>query len=147
MVWKVITVIPSRSFNLCQSLTEVIACVQYVEELQLHQNSRKPSWCPLLPILVLLKAVYTRTLLQGAEHLWSSVFSDLWIDKTSRFSEWPALCVPCGTFKIFLIACVDNYYASPSGRAVWGMGLRPLVCWVPATGNGCLSVVSVVCVR
>ena len=39
--------------------------------------------------------------------------------------------------------------ASPSGRAVRGVGLRPLTCWdcgfVSRWGQGCLSVVSVVC--
>ena len=39
--------------------------------------------------------------------------------------------------------------AGPSGRAVLGVGLRPLVCWdcgfESRRGHGCLSVVSVVC--
>jgi phage tail protein X len=38
--------------------------------------------------------------------------------------------------------------ASPSGRAVWGVGLRPLACWdcgfKSRRRHGCLSVVSVV---
>ena len=43
------------------------------------------------------------------------------------------------------------YYvpAGPSGRAVQGVGLRPLACWGRGfeshRGHGCLSVVSVVC--
>ena len=40
-------------------------------------------------------------------------------------------------------------YAGPSGRAVWDVGLRPLVCWdcgfESHRGHGCLSIVSVVC--
>jgi len=41
-------------------------------------------------------------------------------------------------------------YANPSGRAVKGVGLRPLPCWdcgfESHRGHGCLSVVSVLCV-
>jgi hypothetical protein len=40
--------------------------------------------------------------------------------------------------------------AGPSGRAVYGVGLRPLACCVPGfeshRGHGRLSIVSVVCV-
>ena len=42
-----------------------------------------------------------------------------------------------------------NKLAGPSGRAVYGVGLRPLVCWDRGfeshRGHGCLSFVSVVC--
>jgi hypothetical protein len=40
-------------------------------------------------------------------------------------------------------------HADPSGRAVFGVGLRPLACWdcgfESHRGHVCLSVVSVVC--
>jgi hypothetical protein len=43
--------------------------------------------------------------------------------------------------------CVSS--TDPSGRAVWGVGLRPLACWgygfESRRGHGCLSLVSVVC--
>ena len=39
--------------------------------------------------------------------------------------------------------------ADPSGRAVYGVGLRPLACWdcgIDARrGHGCLSLMSIVC--
>ena len=42
-----------------------------------------------------------------------------------------------------------HYRAKPSGRAVYGVGLRPLACrecgLESHRGHGCLSVVSVVC--
>jgi hypothetical protein len=42
-----------------------------------------------------------------------------------------------------------NSMADPSGRAVKGVGLRPLACWdcgfESSRGRGCLSLVSVVC--
>ena len=42
-----------------------------------------------------------------------------------------------------------THFADPSGRAVKGVGLRSLVCWdcglESRRGQGCLSVVSVVC--
>ena len=44
---------------------------------------------------------------------------------------------------------IYNLPAGPSGRAVWGVGLRPLVCcdrgFESHPGLGCLSVVIVVC--
>jgi len=58
-----------------------------------RQNSRKHSQCVPLPILVLLKAVYIGTLLQGAEHLWSSAVSDSWIGKTAVGFLSGLLCV------------------------------------------------------
>ena len=49
----------------------------------------------------------------------------------------------------FVLISVRHRYASPSDRAVWGVGLRPLACWdcgfETHRGHGCLSVVSVVC--
>jgi hypothetical protein len=40
-------------------------------------------------------------------------------------------------------------YADPSGRAIYGVGLRPLAYWncgfESHLGHGCLSLVSVVC--
>ena len=48
-----------------------------------------------------------------------------------------------------ILSCTGGQSAGPSGRAVWGVGLRPLACWDRGfeshRGHGCLSVVSVVC--
>jgi len=45
---------------------------------------------------------------------------------------------------------INSVLAGPNGRALWGVGLRPLACWdyefESHRGHGCLSVVSVVCV-
>jgi len=51
------------------------------------------------------------------------------------------------------MTCLHYYYYGVtdvrSGRAVLGVGLRPLACWDSAfeshRGHGCLSVLSVVC--
>jgi hypothetical protein len=44
---------------------------------------------------------------------------------------------------------VPNVFADPSGRAVYGVDLRPFACWdcgfESRRGRGCLSLVSVVC--
>jgi len=52
-------------------------------------------------------------------------------------------------FSSNLIQRTHPVIADPSGRAVWGVGLRPLACWDCGfdsnRGHGCLSVVCVVC--
>jgi len=48
---------------------------------------------------------------------------------------------------VYTLQCIS--IADLSGRAVYGVGLRPLACWdcgfESREGHGCLSVVSVVC--
>ena len=50
---------------------------------------------------------------------------------------------------VLQLPTVFSTVAGSSGRAVYGVGLRPLACWdcgfESHRGHGCLSVVSVVC--